>query len=106
MTLLRTPAYKPPALWDRRTIPETESDYGMTWDNRVTVRVSAALMEELEAYLDEHNRTKSEVVRDGIRHEIGTDERDGEIDDTVDRLEDAVDEVQREASRLQRLPLE
>lgn len=75
---------------------------------QITVRIPADVLDELEAEADEHDRSRSEHVRDVIdsRNDPDADverlrERIAELEATRDELQDAVDDLERDAERLQ-----
>lgn len=84
---------------------------GMAESPRVSVRVREPLYEDMQAVLDDDPElNQSQLVREGIRLAVtrrrsGLDGSDAELAAVLDRLENAAADMERQASRLQRLPL-
>lgn len=72
---------------------------------RVTVRLKDDLMADVAAVVESEDVTQSQLVRAGLRREIA--HRTGEdVEDVLTRLENATEKAERQATRLERLPLE
>lgn len=63
------------------------------------------LYTDLQAVVDAEDTTQSQLVREGIRRAL-THRDSADVGDVVDRLEAQVDALERQTTRLERLPLE